>query len=65
MFTVSAFQYIILAYAFSKSTPYRKKIYTNLWLVASLVFLTGFTVYIVLFPSRYKTQSLFVIHSLD
>ena len=29
IFSVSAFQYIILAYAFSKSRPYRRMIYTN------------------------------------
>ncbi len=52
VFCVSAFQYIILAYAFSKSTPYRKFIYTNLWLVASLLLLTAFTVYLVLYPAE-------------
>eukprot|EP00095_Tigriopus_kingsejongensis_P012017 maker-scaffold982_size73714-snap-gene-0.8 protein:Tk12017 transcript:maker-scaffold982_size73714-snap-gene-0.8-mRNA-1 annotation:"cation-transporting atpase 13a3" len=57
VFTISSFQYIILAYAFSKSTPYRKMIYTNLWLIASLVFLTVFTLYIVLFPSKYIQSS--------
>lgn len=52
VFTISAFQYIILAYAFSKSSPYRKMIYTNLWFIASLLFMTGFTLYIVLYPSK-------------
>ncbi len=51
VFTVSAFQYIILAYAFSKSKPYRKWITTNLWLVGSMVVLSGFTVYLVLYPA--------------
>ncbi len=50
VFSVSAFQYIILAYAFSKSKPYRKYIYTNLWLVGSLLVLTSFTVYLILYP---------------
>jgi len=51
VFAVSAFQYIVLAVAFSKSRPYRKYIYTNLWLVGALAVLTGFTVYLVLYPA--------------
>ncbi|XP_059084646.1 polyamine-transporting ATPase 13A3-like isoform X1 [Tigriopus californicus] len=57
VFTISAFQYIILAYAFSKSSPYRKMIYTNLWFIASLLFMTAFTLYIVLYPSYYFQSS--------
>ena len=52
VFTISSFQYIILAYAFSKSHPYRKYVFTNLWLMVSLVFLTAFTIFIVLFPTK-------------
>ena len=37
IFSVSAFQYIILAYAFSKSKPYRQMIFTNYQLIASMV----------------------------
>ena len=51
IFTVSSFQYIILAYAFSKSRPYRKYVYTNYWFVGSLVVLTAFTVYLVMEPA--------------
>ena len=51
VFTISSFQYIILAYAFSKSQPYRKYVYTNVWLVFSLLFLTGFTIFLVLCPT--------------
>ena len=51
VFTVSSFQYIILAYAFSKSRPYRKYVYTNYWFVGSLVVLTAFTVYLVMEPA--------------
>ena len=48
---MSSFQYIILAYAFSKSRPYRKYVYTNYWFVGSLVVLTAFTVYLVMEPA--------------
>merc|ERR1712110_886783 len=50
IFSVSAFQYIILAYAFSKSVPYRRMIYTNYQLVLSMLLLTAATVYLVLQP---------------
>jgi hypothetical protein len=44
-------QYIILAYAFSKSRPYRKFVFSNYWFVGSLFALTAFTVYIVIYPA--------------
>ena len=50
IFSVSAFQYIILAYAFSKSRPYRRMIFTNYQLIASMVLLTACTVYLVIAP---------------
>ena len=52
IFAVSSFQYIILAYVFSKSWPYRKYVYTNFLLVFSLLFLTGFTLYLVMDPNE-------------
>ena len=51
VFAVSSFQYIILAYAFSKSRPYRKFVFTNYWFVGSLIVLTAFTVYLVIEPA--------------
>ncbi len=55
VFTVSAFQYIILAYAFSKSRPYRKFVFSNYWFVGSLLVLTAFTVYLVIIPDTSDT----------
>jgi len=46
VFVVSSFQYIILAYVFSKSKPYRKWIISNVGLMLSLLVLTLFTGYI-------------------
>lgn len=51
IFTVSAFQYIILAYAFSKSAPYRKRVFTNYALVTSLIVMTAFTLFTVFWPT--------------
>jgi hypothetical protein len=48
---VSAFQYIILAYAFSKSSPYRKRVYSNYALVTSLIVMTIFTLFMVFWPT--------------
>lgn len=51
VFAVSAFQYIILAYVFSKSKPYRKWVFTNVPFVSSLIVLTGVTTWLVVDPS--------------
>uniref|UniRef100_A0A6P7GWA7 Probable cation-transporting ATPase 13A3 n=1 Tax=Diabrotica virgifera virgifera TaxID=50390 RepID=A0A6P7GWA7_DIAVI len=50
IYTISSFQYIILAVVFSKGYPYRKSIFTNYGLVASTIFLTGLSVYLALIP---------------
>ena len=51
IFTLSAFQYIILAYVFSKSKPYRKWVVTNVPFLASLLILTAATVWLTIDPS--------------
>ncbi|XP_069675902.1 polyamine-transporting ATPase 13A3-like isoform X2 [Periplaneta americana] len=51
LFTVSSMQYIILALVFSKGAPYRKSIFSNYGFLASLIFLTGFTLYLTLDPA--------------
>ena len=53
VFSISAFQYTILAYAFSKSVPYRKWVLSNYQLMASFIMLTAFTIYLVMAPARY------------
>ena len=52
LFSVSQFQYIILAYAFSKSAPYRKRVFSNYALVTSLIVMTAFTLFTVFWPTR-------------
>ena len=48
IFSVSQFQYIILAIAFSKGTPYRKNMFTNIPLLLFILVLTLFSVYLTL-----------------
>lgn len=50
IFTVSSFQYIILAIVFSKGKPYRASIFTNWGLLTTAVVLTTFSAYLALFP---------------
>ncbi|KAL7416022.1 hypothetical protein BDY24DRAFT_337463 [Mrakia frigida] len=51
LFLVSSFQYILMAAIFSVGPPYRKPLYSNFSLIACLTVLTGFSSYILLFPS--------------
>ena len=53
IFTVSAFQYIIIAIVFSRGRPYRKSLFHNPGLLSSLVILTIFTIYLVLWPAPF------------
>lgn len=53
VFTVSTFQYIILAYVFSKSKPYRKWVITNVPFVTSLLVLTAVTFWLSVYPSPF------------
>jgi cation-transporting ATPase 13A3/4/5 len=53
LFSVSSMQYIILAFVFSKGAPYRKSIFSNYGFLVSLVFLTGFTLYLTLDPAQW------------
>lgn len=50
IFAISCFQYIILAFVFSKGAPYRKSIITNFGLLASLIINISFTLWLVLGP---------------
>lgn len=58
VFTVSAFQYIALAVAFSKGSPYRKPIYTNYVFLINILISTALTLYLVLSPFNWL-QTLF------
>ena len=57
LFAVSSMQYIILALVFSKGAPYRKSIFSNWGFLTSLVFLTGFTLYLILDPAEWLREN--------
>ena len=51
VYSISQFQYIILAFVFSRGPPYRQPIYTNKLLTGSLVLMTLVSVYITVWPN--------------
>lgn len=57
LFSVSTFQYIIMAIVFSRGQPYRKSLLTNHSLLAALIILTSFTVYLVLCPCTWLIKT--------
>ncbi|XP_032597910.1 polyamine-transporting ATPase 13A2 isoform X2 [Drosophila grimshawi] len=53
MFAISSFQYIILAFVFSKGAPYRKPIWSNWPLCLCLILNIMIVVYLVVYPSQW------------
>ncbi|XP_077998098.1 polyamine-transporting ATPase 13A3-like isoform X2 [Glandiceps talaboti] len=60
IFYVAAFQYIIVAFLFSKGPPFRKPLYTNIPYTIGLVVLTGITIYLVIYPGE-KVREFFML----
>lgn len=50
IFTISCFQYIILAFVFSKGAPYRKSIITNYGFIISIIANIAVSIYLTLQP---------------
>nr|CAI5817421.1 unnamed protein product [Callosobruchus analis] len=50
IFTISSFQYIILAVVFSKGYPYRKSVFSNYGFIISIIALISFSIYLTLGP---------------
>lgn len=48
IFTISCFQYVILAFVFSKGAPYRKSIVTNYGFLAAIVLNVAFSVWLTI-----------------
>lgn len=53
IFTISGFQYVILAIVFSKGAPYRESIFSNYGFIISAILLTAFSIYIALEPAQF------------
>ena len=53
VYSVSQFQYIILAVVFSRGPPYRQRIFSNYLLCGSLVIMTVVSVYLTLWPAQW------------
>ncbi|KAJ8682806.1 hypothetical protein QAD02_018598 [Eretmocerus hayati] len=56
VFTISTFQYAILAVVFSMGKPYRKAIYTNKYFISSIIILTLANIYITLAPAQWIVE---------
>lgn len=56
IFAISCFQYIILAFVFSKGAPYRKSMITNYGLLASMIINVAVTLWLVLGPPPFLTN---------
>lgn len=53
IFTVSSFQYIILAVVFSKGKPYRKSIFSNYGFLITAILMVIFSIYLALWPAEF------------
>ncbi|XP_022123479.2 polyamine-transporting ATPase 13A3 isoform X1 [Pieris rapae] len=58
IFTVSMFQYIILAIVFSHGAPYRRSVVTNKQLMISILLMTGIGIYITVAPAQWLSDFL-------
>lgn len=58
IFTVSMFQYIILAIVFSHGAPYRRSVITNKQLISSIVIMTAISIYITITPAQWLSKFL-------
>ncbi|CAO1416273.1 unnamed protein product [Diamesa hyperborea] len=56
IFIVSCFQYMTLAIVFSKGAPYRKSIFSNKGLIASIIFNLAFICYVAVYPPEFLIE---------
>jgi len=50
VFSISQFQYIYLALVFSRGPPFRQAIYTNFWLIGSIIVTATFSIILTVAP---------------
>ncbi|XP_039223537.1 polyamine-transporting ATPase 13A2 [Crotalus tigris] len=58
IFCTSGFQYLILAVVVSKGRPFRKPLYTNVPFLIALLLLTGFMIWLTVFPLAFMQKLL-------
>lgn len=58
IYTVSMFQYIILAVVFSHGAPYRRSVVTNKQLMVSVAVMTAISIYITVSPAEWLSKFL-------
>lgn len=58
VYCVSMFQYIAMILVFSKGKPYRNALYTNLWLMLSLLITSAICIYITIWPNQWLVDIL-------
>lgn len=56
VFTVSCYQYIILATVYSKGKPFRQMLITNFWFVLSAITLTICVTWLLLYPCKFVSE---------
>lgn len=62
LFTVSCYQYIILACVYSKGRPYRERLIMNLWFLAVALSLTCFITWLIIYPPKVLAEFFEVIY---
>lgn len=62
LFTVSCYQYIILACAYSKGKPYRERLITNFWFLVTALSLTSFITWMIVYPPKILAKFFEIIY---
>lgn len=52
LFSVSSFQYLILAFVYSKGRPYRQMLIRNFWFLLCFISLTCFQIWLLVAPTK-------------
>lgn len=62
LFTVSCYQYVVLALMYSKGKPYREVLINNFWLLFCSLTLISFTTYLGIYPAKFVANFFEIIY---